>query len=344
MATITTRRLIVERAETRFAEPFRISGYVFDAMPSIVARISDGEIEGRGEAAGVYYLGDHQERMLGDVESVASAIEAGATRDELQRLLPPCGARNALDCALWEVDARMAGVPVWSLAGVPRPQPLITTFTLPADEPSILAEKVNRFGFAKAINLKLEGDLDLDRERIEVVRAARPDVWLSVDANQGFAAADLDALSALAREFSIGLIEQPVRRGDEAALDGWRPGVPVAADESILHLGELDDRAALFDVINIKLDKCGGLTEALAMARAARAMDKQVMIGNMGGSTLAMAPGFVVAQLCDFVDLDGPISLADDPLVTHIYTDGKIYIPEAIWGAEGRAGEPLGGD
>ncbi len=270
--------------------------------------------------------------MLADVESIATEIRAGAGRRELQDLLPPGGARNALDCALWELDARTSGQPVWSLAGIPRPRPLVTTFTLPAEPPAALAEKVKRFSFAKSIKLKLDGNFDEDRERVAVVRRARPDAWLSVDANQGFSQDDLDRLTNLARDFSIGLIEQPVRRGDESALAGWRPGVPVAADESILHLGELDERAAVFDVINIKLDKCGGLTEALAMARKARAMDKEVMVGNMGGSTLAMAPGFVVGQLCDYVDLDGPVSLADDPLATQIYDGGEIFAPETIWG------------
>lgn len=332
MATVTTRNLVVERAATRFAEPFRISGYVFEAMPSILAQVRDGEYVGRGEAAGVYYLGDDQDHMLAGVESVAEEIQAGATRAELQSMLPPCGARNALDCALWELDARSAGKPVWALAGVPQPRSLVTTFTLPADDAALITQKLGRFADAKAIKLKLDGDIDEDRERIAAVRSARPDVWLSVDANQGFARDDLEALSRLAREFSIALIEQPVRRGDEAALDGWRPGVPVAADESILHLGELNEKAHMFDVINIKLDKCGGLTEALAMARAARALGKQVMVGNMGGSTLAMAPGFVLGQLCDFIDLDGPASLADDPLATQIYSRGEIFVPETIWG------------
>ena len=332
MSILSKRTLSVERAATRFAEPFRISGYLFEAMPSIVAQIGNGEEIGRGEAAGVYYHKEDQARMIADVASVTPAIEAGATRVELQTLLPPCGARNALDCALWELEARVARLPVWSLAGQLPPRPLLTTFTLPADAPAQIAEKIKKLGFAKAIKLKLEGNLDEDRERVAAVRSARPDVWLSVDANQGFTSKDLDGLARIAHDYSVGLIEQPVRRGDEVALDGWRPGVPVAADESILHLGELDDRANPFDVINIKLDKCGGLTEALAMAHAVRAMGKKVMIGNMGGSTLAMAPGFVVGQLCDFVDLDGPFALADDPLASEIYADGNIFVPEAIWG------------
>jgi L-Ala-D/L-Glu epimerase len=334
MATATaSRTLTVEKAAIRFAEPFRITGYVFDAMPSIVARIAEGDCVGRGEAAGVYYLGDDQQQMLQTVEQVRRQVEDGLSRDDLQQLLPPCGGRNALDCALWELESLRAHVPVWKLAGVPRPQPLVTTFTLPADDPAVLEAKVNRLSSAKAIKLKLDGDMDSDRERMRVVRAARPDAWLAVDANQGFTAAGLEQLAEAVRQFSVSLIEQPLKRGDEAALDGWKPGVPVAADESILDLAELRQRAGYFDVINIKLDKCGGLTEALEMARAARQLGKQLMVGNMGGSTLAMAPGFVVSQLCDVVDLDGPFGLADDPLAAQIYRDGMIFVPDELWGA-----------
>jgi L-alanine-DL-glutamate epimerase-like enolase superfamily enzyme len=334
MATTTaSRSLTVEKAAIRFAEPFRITGYVFEAMPSVVARIAERDHVGRGEAAGVYYLGDDQQRMLDMVEEVRSDIESGLTREDLQQRLPPCGARNALDCALWELQAKSSGQPVWQLAGVPRPLPLVTTFTLPADDPEVLVSKVHRLSFAKSIKLKLDGNIDVDRERMMVVRLARPDAWIGVDANQGFELKDLDALANAARDYSVSLIEQPLKRGEEAALQGWKPGIPIAADESILDLAELHERARYFDVINIKLDKCGGLTEALKIAEEARAMGKQLMVGNMGGSTLAMAPGFVVGQLCDVVDLDGPYGLADDPLAAEIYKDGMIYVPEAIWGA-----------
>ena len=336
MATTTaSRALNLEKAAIRFAEPFRITGYVFEAMPSIVASIVEGESVGRGEAAGVYYLGDDQERMLGMIEQVRSDVEAGLTREDLQGLLPPCGARNALDCALWELDSRLAQTPAWQLAGVPEPKSKITTFTLPADDPGVLMGKVQRLSFAKAIKLKLDGDVATDRERITVVRLARPDAWIGVDANQGFVASDLDELARTLRDFSISLVEQPVKRGEEAVLEGWRPGVPVAADESILDLEELGERARYFDVINIKLDKCGGLTEALKMVHRARQLGKKVMVGNMGGSTLAMAPGFVLAQLCDVVDLDGPYGLADDPLAKQIYRNGEIFVPESLWGYEG---------
>jgi L-alanine-DL-glutamate epimerase-like enolase superfamily enzyme len=333
MATTTaSRALKVERLEMRFASPLRISGYVFDAMPSVAVAISDGDSTGRGEAAGVYYLGDDQDRMAAMIDNVHPAIEAGLTRDELQSLLPPCGARNALDCALWDLDSKLSGTPAWVTAGVPKPKPLVTVFTLPADEPLLVEKRLAGLASAKAIKLKLDGDVEADRARLAAVRSLRPDVWLSVDANQGYREPDLEALSRLASEFSVALIEQPVARGEEAILEGWKPGVPVAADESIVDLAELGDRAGFFDVINIKLDKCGGLTEALSMARAARLMGKEVMVGNMGGSTLAMAPGFILGQLCDYVDLDGPYGLEGDAHAASIYDDGKVFVPESLWG------------
>lgn len=334
MATTTAPRIMsVEKAAIRFAEPFRITNYVFEAMPSIIAHIEERGATGRGEAAGVYYLGDDQQNMLGTVEEVRGLVESGLSREELQDLLPACGARNAVDCALWELEAKLTGSPVWQLARVPRPKPLVTTFTLPAVDPAILETKVQKLSFARAIKLKLDGNVDLDLERIAVVRRARPDAWLGIDANQGFVAADLEELGRAALDFSVSLIEQPLKRGDEASLEGWNPGIPIAADESILDVGELRERAQYFDVINVKLDKCGGLTEALQMAREAEALGKQLMVGNMGGSTLAMAPGFVLGQLCDIVDLDGPYGLAEDPLAAQIYRNGRIFIPETIWGA-----------
>jgi L-alanine-DL-glutamate epimerase-like enolase superfamily enzyme len=326
------RSMHVDRVAMELSAPFRISGYTFAAMPSIMVYLGDGHQAGRGEAAGVYYLGDDQDRMVDVAESVRDSIEAGMGREELRSALSPCGARNALDCALWELESLQDGQPVWVRAGVPEPKPLVSTFTLPAEDPAALAGLVGALDFAKAIKLKLDGDIDIDAERIAVVRSARPDAWLGVDANQGFASDDLDRVEAMLVEHGVALLEQPIRRGEEHHLAGWRPPFPVAADESILDLAELGEKAAYFDVINIKLDKCGGLTEALEMVRAARLMGKQVMVGNMGGSTLAMAPAFVLAQLCDLVDLDGPASLANDPLADEIYSDGRIFVPEAIWG------------
>ena len=321
------------REPMRLREPFRISGWLFENMPAVIATLADGAQAGRGEAAGVYYLDDDPAHMEVEIERVRAEVEAGIGREELRTLLPPGGARNALDCALWELESLKAGEPVWRLAGVPRPKPLVTTFTLPADDPAMIARKLEAFSSARSLKLKLEGDLAADTARVAVVRRFRPDTWLAVDANQGYGADQLDALAAMLADAQVALLEQPVRRGDEAALEGWRAPMPVAADESILDLAELRERHGPFDVVNIKLDKCGGLTEALMMAREARALGKQVMVGNMAGSTLATAPAFVLGQLCDVVDLDGPSFLADDPLADGIYADGLVEVAGGLWGA-----------
>ena len=324
--------LTVRRDAMRLAEPFRISGYLFEAMPAIVVTLSDGAFSGRGEAAGVYYLGDDPAHMESENERCRAAIEGGVDREALRALLPAGGARNALDCALWELESQRAGVPVWALAGSSKPQPLVTTFTLPADDPADIARRLVPLADAHAIKLKLTGDFDADAERVRTVRRLRPTVWLGVDANQGYGPDTLDALIGVLVDEKVSLLEQPIRRGEEAQLEGLKSPIPIAADESILDLAELYARHAAFDVINIKLDKCGGLTEALEMAHMARRLGKKVMVGNMAGSVLATAPGFVLGQFCDVVDLDGPYFLADDPWAAKIYTDGRITIPDDFWG------------
>ena len=316
------------------AKPFRISGHVFTDTPVVLVTLSDGEHSGRGEASGVYYLGDDVPAMTAAIESVRGAVEAGVTREQLQALLPAGGARNALDCALWELEARRRGVPVWELAGLTEPRPLRTTFTLGADDPEVMAAGARHYAQARALKLKLTGDLDVDIARVQAVRAARPECWIGVDANQGFAIGDLDALVAALVAADVKLLEQPLARGREADLTGYQCPIPIAADESALTLGDIDGLVGRFDVVNIKLDKCGGLTEGLAIAKRARELGLGVMVGNMVGSSLAMAPAFIVGQLCDIVDLDGPIFLADDRKPSIEYVDGNAWCGEAIWGRE----------
>ncbi|ATY32243.1 dipeptide epimerase [Sphingomonas psychrotolerans] len=315
-----------------FAKPFRISGHVFTESSVVVVTLSDGLHTGRGEASGVYYLGDDVDAMTAALETVRDDLQGGMTRAELQQALPPGGARNAADCALWELDARRAGAPVWKLAGLPEPKPLLTTFTLGADEPGAMAEAASGYRDARALKLKLTGDLDLDSARIRAVRAARPECWIGVDANQGFRIDELEALFAVLVEAKAALLEQPLARGREADLDGFDSPIPIAADESALGLADLDGLVGRFDTVNIKLDKCGGLTEAIAIARRARLLGLDVMVGNMVGSSLAMAPAFLLGQLCDVVDLDGPTFLAADRQPGIRYNDGYIHCPEAVWG------------
>jgi L-alanine-DL-glutamate epimerase-like enolase superfamily enzyme len=209
---------------------------------------------------------------------------------------------------------------------------LLTTFTAGADEPAVMAAKAVGYRHARALKLKLTGEPDLDGARVRAVRAARPDAWIGVDANQGYEATTLQDLLPVLVESRVSLLEQPCKRGAEAELDGIDHVVPIAADESILHLGELEALAHLFDVVNIKLDKCGGLTEGLLMAQRARELGLKVMVGNMVGTSLAMAPAFLLGQFCDVVDLDGPIFLERDRVPGVVYADGHVDCPANLWG------------
>jgi len=324
--------LSVATSKLLLAKPFRISGYVFDAFEVVRVTLADGVHQGCGEASGVYYLGDDVAHMLAVIDDVAAAVAAGLSREELRAILPPGGARNAIDCALWELEAARAGVPVWQLAGMPAPRRLRTTFTLGADAPAAMAESARGYAQARSIKIKLTGDLDLDLARVAAIRAARPDVWLGVDGNQGFVANQLGALIAGLQEHDVQLLEQPLARGCEAGLDGLRSPIALAGDESILSLADIAPSVGRYDIVNIKLDKCGGLTEGLLMAHEARRLGLGVMVGNMGGSSLAMGPSFVLGQQCDIVDLDGPIFLTNDRTPGVTYTDGEIWSGPEVWG------------
>lgn len=325
-------RLELHNEPLPMSAPFRIAGRVFEAMPATVVTLRDGAHSGRGEGAGVYYNDDHPDGMRATLEALRPRIEAGLDRESLRSLLPAGGARNALDCALWELEAQRSGLPAWQLAGLEGVRPLLTTFTVGADAPEVMAERAAAYVQARALKLKLTGEAALDAARVRAVRARCPGPWIGVDANQGYDAASLPALLPVLVEAGISLLEQPCRRGSESDLDGIEHVVPFAADESILDLAELDARHHRFDVINIKLDKCGGLTEGLMMARRARELGKQVMVGNMCGTSLAAAPAFVLGQYCDIVDLDGPTFLVQDRTPSVRYEDGFIHCGDEVWG------------
>lgn len=312
--------------------PFHISGYTFTEVPVLLVVLRDGAATGRGEAAGVYYLDDRPETMQATVEAHREPIEAGATREDLRRMLPAGGARNALDCALFELEARRTGVPAWKLAGLAPPRPLITAFTFSADGPADLAERARALTGARALKLKLTGDLYMDAERVRTVRAVRPDVWLGVDANQGYCPDTLDRLLPALVDARVALLEQPFARGRDSDLEGLDCPIPLAADESAQSLDDVAAMEGRFDVVNIKLDKCGGLTEALMMAAEVRRLGMDVMVGNMVGSSWAMAPAYLLGQSSDVNDLDGPTFLAVDRTPGVRYVQGRIECPESVWG------------
>lgn len=315
--------------------PFRISGHVFENAPILDVRLQGGHFVGRGEAAGVYYLDDTPQRMLPAIEAVRADIEAGISRADLRRLLPPGGARNAIDAALWELEALRAGVAVWQLAGVRTPRPLLTTMTLSADGPQQAAAAALAFANARALKIKLTGDVDADIARVQAVRAARPDVWLSVDANQGYTPETIPPLLRILTACDVRLLEQPFARGREEDMRSVRFPVRTAADESCLDLAELEKIHPYFDVINIKLDKCGGLTEGLAMAERARALGRGVMVGCMPCTSRGIAPAFVLGQNCDVVDLDAPLAIRDDVTPGVSYELGEVFSAPEVWGGRG---------
>lgn len=335
------RRMELSIERLPLTAPFRISGHVFTDSPVLLVRLEEDGHCGIGEASGVYYLDDAPEGMLRTVEALRGEIESGVDRAGLQSLLPPGGARNALDCALWELEARRTGMPVWRLAGLQAPQPLVTTFTLGADDPARMGAGAvsGLYAQARALKLKLTGEVDADIERVRAVRAARPDAWIGVDANQGYDMATLERLVPALVEAQVALLEQPLPRGREADLDGYRSPLPLAADESVQGVDEIEGLVGRFHMVNIKLDKCGGLTEGLAMVREAERLGLQVMVGNMVGSSWAMAPAYLVGQACQVVDLDGPIVLGRDRAVAVRYEDGLVHCGDEVWGMDRTYGD-----
>ena len=325
-------RLQATRKSWAIHTPFHITGYTFTAFDALIVELTDAQgLTGRGEAQGVYYHQDTPDSMLVQIEALRAHIEAGITREALQQLLPAGGARNVLDCALWDLEAKRASKPVWQLAGLSAPKPLLTTYTVGAEDPEVMAERASAYAVARAIKLKLTDD-GRNAERVLAVRSARPDVWLMVDANQGFTRESFAKLLPTLVEARVDVVEQPFPVGSEAWLDGLERPIRLAADESVQDRSDLAKMVGRVDVINIKLDKCGGLTEALAIAEEARKLGFDLMVGNMGGSSLAMAPSFVVGQLCDVVDLDGPISLIADYQPSVVYENGTIWCPDTLWG------------
>jgi L-alanine-DL-glutamate epimerase-like enolase superfamily enzyme len=311
--------------------PFRIAGYEFTQSDLVVVSLTERGVTGQGEAAGVYYHGETPETMTVEIERVRGDIERGVSRSALRELMPCGGARNAVDCALWDLEAKLSGVPVWKAADVGQPRPLATTYTIGADAPDKMAEVAKSYAPAPRIKMKLTGKDDA--ACLSGVRRARPDAWIGVDANQAFTRASLEVLMPTLIDMNVSLIEQPVAIGHEAELDGFHSPIPLAADESVQGLADIATAKGLFDIVSIKLDKCGGVTEALMMAREIRRLGMRAMVGCMEGTSLAMTPGALVGQLCDFVDMDGAMFLAHDREPSVTYENGDIVPTMRGWGA-----------
>ncbi len=297
----------------------------------VVVEIGEDGARGRGEATPYPRYGESVGSCLAEVESARSALQAGCTRADLQALLRPGAARNALDCALWDLEAKTAGLPAWMLAGCDPPEAVETCFTLslaPAEE---MARAASAAAHRPLLKLKIGAADDLNR--VEAVRAAASTSRLVVDANE---ALDFDTLQRLAPEFArlgVVLIEQPLPAGEDQALEGYISPVPLCADESLHTRAELEACSRRYRCVNIKLDKAGGLTEALALRDAARGLGLDVMAGCMVATSLAMAPALLIAQGAAVVDLDGPLLLSRDREPGLVFQGSMIRPPgPEVWG------------
>ncbi len=317
--------------EWELKQPFRIAGKEWRTTRSVVVQLDDGEFSGRGEGQGVFYLDETAESILAQANSIADKISRGLTREELLTLLPAGGARNAIDCMLWDWEAKKSGRSIWQLTGID-PGPVTTVFTI-GIETTPEAMAANAAAAASNPVLKIKLDEHMPYEKLAAIRAARPDAKLVVDANQGWSFELLLEILPKCAELEISMIEQPLKRGGDEALEGFQSPIALAADESCLHTEDLDTAARRYDMINIKLDKTGGLTEALHLARAAREKGCKLMVGNMMGTSISMAPAFVIAQLCDLVDIDGPLLLRYDHPRGLSYESGVVEVFNSqFWG------------
>lgn len=297
----------------------------------VVVEISRDGLRGRGECVPYARYGETVEGVVEAIEARREAIEAGLSRAALQDLVPAGAARNAIDCALWDLEAKLAGNPAWRMAGLTEPGPLTTAYTISLGEPEAMAEATAKAAHRPLLKIKL-GTPD-DTARIAAVRRHAPRSQLIIDANEGWRADNLVANLRACAEAGVTLIEQPLPAGDDGALGQVERIVPVCADESLHDRASLPDLRGRYDAINIKLDKAGGLTEAIALAKRARSLGLDLMIGCMVGTSLAMAPALLLAGQAVVVDLDGPLLLARDREPGLRYDGSTVYPPEAgLWG------------
>lgn len=312
--------------------PFTISRDSSFEVPCIQVRLTDSlGHAGRGEAVGVDYAGETPASMLAEIEAIRPRIEVGVSRDQLQTLLPAGGARNALDCALWDIEAKQRRESVWHLAGLPSPKARPTAFTFGIMSDSDLRDAARAHTNFQL--LKVKTDLARGLDPVRIVHEVVPNARLIVDPNASWGESELQCYASQFAGLNVALLEQPVAPQRDEVLRGMHLPVPVAADEAFDDRSSLVDLAGKYQVLNIKLDKTGGLTEALACARAGQAQGFRLMIGCMVGSSLSMAPGTLIAQLCEFVDLDGPLLQAADCDHPISYSDGMIGVPlPQLWG------------
>lgn len=311
----------------KLAQVFTISRGSRTEARVLTVRVTRDGVTGWGEC--VPYA--RYDETLDSVTAEIEGLPEGITRAELQEALSPGAARNAVDCALWDLEAKQADKRVWELAGLPAPKPEITAYTLSLDTPEKMQEQAAKNAFRPLLKIKL-GTPD-DMIRLEAVRAGAPKSRIIIDANEGWSAEVYADLAPHLLRLGVGLVEQPLPAGDDDALTGMERPVPVCADEACHDRDSLPALKGKYDIVNIKLDKTGGLTEAIALRKAAEAEGYGVMVGCMVGSSLAMAPATLIAQGVAYTDLDGPLLLAEDRDAPLKFDDAGVHPPSAaLWG------------
>lgn len=324
-------QLTVTQESWPLAKAFAISRGSRTSTEVVVATIGGEGVLGRGECVPYTRYGESVEGVADALRALAPDIAAGMDREALQRALPAGAARNALDCALWDFEAKKNGMPVWKLAGLPEPGPVTTAFTLGLDNAEAMGRAARAESYRPLIKMKLAGEGDL--ERVAAVREAAPNSRLIVDVNEGWMADMVGPFDAALAGLGVEMIEQPLPAGADGVLAGLPHMVPFYADESCHDRASLESVLGKYDGINIKLDKTGGLTEALALKREAEAAGLGVMVGCMVATSLAMAPAVLLAQDVTIVDLDGPLLLARDREGGLVFAESKLFPPcVAFWG------------
>jgi L-alanine-DL-glutamate epimerase-like enolase superfamily enzyme len=325
------QRLTVTRRGWALTRPFATAHEVKTAADVVIAEISDGDARGRGECVPLLRYGEGIDGIVAALDAMKGAVFSGLNRDTLQHALPPGAARNALDCAFWDIEAKRAYSSVAELAGLGAVAPVVTAYTLALDTPENMAELAAANRTRPLLKIQLGGDADV--ERVRAVRHAAPASRLIVDANESWNEEQLGEFMPVLADFGVELIEQPLPAGADDALARVKHAIAVCADESCRTLADLDRLDGKYDAINIKLDKVGGLTEALSLAAEAKRRGFRIMVGGAIGTSLAVAPALLVAQQADIVDLDGPLLLAADRVPGLRYDGSTIHPPDQnFWG------------
>jgi L-alanine-DL-glutamate epimerase-like enolase superfamily enzyme len=325
------RDLNIRHRSLPLRAPFRISRGVKCAAEVVTVELKQGECVGRGESVPYGRYGESAASVLDEMNALRQDLCAGMGRDELQARLPPGAARNALDAALWDLDARITRVPVWTQLARPPRAPLVTALTVSLDTPQAMERAASRIADAKLIKVKV--DADDPAARIEAVRRAAPASDLIIDPNESWTIDVLRDVQPVLERTSVGLLEQPLPADADDALLGYSGAIPICADESCHVTSDLPRLRNRYQAINIKLDKTGGLTEAWRLLRAARADGFRIMVGCMVGSSLGIAPALEIAREAAFVDLDGPLWLQDDDADGVKLKDGLLSAPvSGFWG------------